>query len=113
MNPLIILFSVITAFFFRVIPFCIGRNRYLVNQDTKFYRFLSYSSQAMLGVMCFEAMFGKTGYGDIVSRLAWNDVIAVALILTAFVVVARTKNILFIFGINSTLFVLSLVFLTP
>ncbi|TAM02991.1 MAG: branched-chain amino acid ABC transporter, partial [Paraburkholderia sp.] len=55
----IIFFAAITALVFRVLPLAFHRSSLLSNKDGSVYRFLNYSSQAMMGYIVFDSSFGS------------------------------------------------------
>lgn len=69
----LIIFSAITAFIFRTIPFLIKKNKLLVNQQGSFYRFLSYSTQAMLGMIIYDTAFNQKNLLQLFSSFSLLD----------------------------------------
>lgn len=55
----VILFASCTALIFRVFPFAFHRSALLNSKDSKFYRVLNYSCQAMMGCIVFDSSFGQ------------------------------------------------------
>ena len=56
---LLIAFSALTAFAFRALPFAFKNSAALTQTQGSFYRFISYSAQAMLGVIIYDTAFNK------------------------------------------------------
>jgi branched-subunit amino acid transport protein len=93
----IILFSALTAFVCRLLPFLIKNNALLNNQNGSFYRFLNYSTQAMLGVIIYDTAFHKAGILKLIQNFSIIDGIKILLLLIMFIWVAKTKKILLSF----------------
>jgi branched-subunit amino acid transport protein len=88
----IILFSALTAFIFRLLPFVFKRSRVLNDQTGYIYRFLNYSTQAMLGVIVFNTAFHNHGY-SFIENFQFLDYIKSIILITCFIYVAKTKKI--------------------
>ncbi len=97
----LILFSAGTAFLFRLLPFFIKNSRALNHQQGSFYRFLSYSTQAMLGVIIYDTAFHAQGFLALAAHISGLEVLRLGLLIVGFVWVVRTQKILpsFFFGL--------------
>lgn len=102
---ILLLFSAITIFICRILPFIFANHALLGNTDGAFYRFLTYSTQAMLGAIVYSTAFFTH---DIVSFLGDFALIdGVKLILLAFVFFATlwTNRLLSAFLLAPVIFV--------
>ncbi|MBB4000664.1 hypothetical protein [Aureimonas pseudogalii] len=65
-------------------------------QDTRsvLYRFLNYSSQAMLGAMCFTMAFGRQDITTLIHAAPSETILIGTLLVTAGFVVVRTGYVL-------------------
>lgn len=97
----LIIFSAATAFLFRLLPFFVKNNALLHNQQGSFYRFLSYSAQAMLGVIIYNTAFHEKGLGALLHQFSFLDALKVLLLGVTFIWVAKSKKMLpsFFFGL--------------
>jgi branched-subunit amino acid transport protein len=97
----LIIFSALTAFAFRLTPFFMKNSSLLNNQEGNFYRFLSYSTQAMLGVIIYDTAFHNKTLSTLLGQWHFLDTIKFLLLLITFIWVAKSKKILpsFFFGL--------------
>ncbi|MGE8100641.1 AzlD domain-containing protein [Pseudomonas fluorescens] len=91
---LLIGFSALTAFAFRALPFAFKNNPALTNTQGSLYRFISYSAQAMLGVIIYETAFNKLDAVSLLQQFQGLDALKIALLIGIFIIVAKTKKIL-------------------
>lgn len=90
----LILFAGVTALLFRVLPIALGRIAPLQDTGSVLYRLLNYSSQAMLGAMCFTMAFGKQDVVAVLQALPFETFLISTLLVSAGFVVARTGYVL-------------------
>lgn len=91
---LLIGFSAVTAFAFRALPFAFKNSSALTHTDGSFYRFISYSAQAMLGVIIYDTAFKKMDALTLLQQFHTLDALKLILLAGTFVAVARTRKIL-------------------
>lgn len=91
---LLIAFSAVTAFIFRTVPFVFRDSEVLNNQEGSVYRFLKYTTQAMMGVIVYDTAFDKAGAWTLIDMLRWADMQKFLFLLATFLVVAKTKKML-------------------
>ncbi|WP_111838642.1 AzlD domain-containing protein [Agrobacterium sp. lyk4-40-TYG-31] len=90
----LILFSGGTALLFRVLPIAFGHIASLQDTRSVLYRFLNYSSQAMLGAMCFTMAFGRNDITMLVHAAPSETLLICTLLVIAGLVVVRTGYVL-------------------
>lgn len=90
----LILFAGGTALLFRVLPIAFGRIAPLQDTRSVLYRFLNYSSQAMLGAMCFTMAFGRQDVTTLLHAAHSETLLICTLLVSAGFVVARTGYVL-------------------
>jgi branched-subunit amino acid transport protein len=91
---LLIGFSALSAFAFRAAPFAFKNTTALTRTQGSFYRFISYSAQAMLGVIIYDTAFNKTDVLNLIRQFGVLDALKLILLLVTFIVVAKTGKIL-------------------
>lgn len=91
---MLILFAGGTALLFRVLPVAFGRIAALQDTRSVLYRFLNYSSQAMLGAMCFTMAFGRKDLKTVFQAAPTETILICTLLGVAAFVVARTGYVL-------------------
>ncbi|WP_085580702.1 MULTISPECIES: AzlD domain-containing protein [unclassified Pseudomonas] len=91
---LLIGFGALTAFAFRALPFAFKNAPALTRTQGSFYRFVSYSAQAMLGVIVYDTAFGKLDGPSLLQQFQVLDALKILLLAGTFVVVAKTRQIL-------------------
>lgn len=91
---LLIGFAALTAFAFRALPFAFKNATALTRTQGSFYRFISYSAQAMLGVIIYDTAFSKRDALSLMQSFDSLDALKLILLLGTFVAVAKTKKIL-------------------
>lgn len=101
----IMLLAVLSAFVFRLLPIATSKLRLMRDTQSPFYRFLNYSSQAMLGVLCFELVFGKSSLGEITAEFGWLQALSLVLLLIAFIATCKSGKVALPFLICSLIFV--------
>lgn len=109
---LLIAFASITIAIFRGFPFFFRHSAFLNNKDGAFYRFLTYSTQAMLGAIVYATAFMNKNIENLISDFALIDGVKFALIAFIFFATIWTNRLLtcflfalgvfiiFIYGIN-------------
>ncbi len=90
----LILFAGVTALLFRVLPIAFGRTAPLQDTGSVLYRLLNYSSQAMLGAMCFTMTFGRQDVMALLHALPSETFLTSTLLVSVGFVVARTGYVL-------------------
>lgn len=100
----LLLFAIGTAVFFRVGPFLLGNDGHALDRSSKVYRFLSYSAQAMLGVMCFESTFGKRDFLQIVASAQPIDLYKLVILIAVFSYAAKTQKLILPFVLSTSLY---------
>jgi branched-subunit amino acid transport protein len=91
---LLIGFAAVSAFAFRAVPFAFKNTTALTRTQGSFYRFISYSAQAMLGVIIYDTAFNKTDVLNLIEQFGILDALKLILLLGTFIVVAKTRKIL-------------------
>ena len=91
---LLIAFSAITAFAFRALPFAFKNSTALTRTQGSFYRFISYSAQAMLGVIIYDTAFNKRDVLTLIQQFEMLDALKLLLLVGTFIAVANTRKIL-------------------
>ena len=91
---LLIAFSGLTALAFRALPFAFKNSTALTRTQGSFYRFISYSAQAMLGVIIYDTAFKKMDALTLIQRFDTLDAVKLLLLVGTFLAVAKTKKIL-------------------
>lgn len=93
----LIIFSAVTALFFRSLPFIL-KNTALFNKiDSPFYRFLNYSTQAMLGVIIYDTAFHNESYLSFIQTLNYWALLKIGLLLAVFIFVILTRRLFLAF----------------
>ena len=108
---ILIIFSIITIFLFRVFPFIFKNTAILGNQNNKFYKFLGYSTQGMLGMIVYNSLFE---HKDIVKLLSnWNltNTLNIAILLFIFIFVVKTNKMLSGFIISLLIYLLIVMYI--
>lgn len=101
----IMLLAILTAFMFRLLPIATSKLRFMRDTQAPLYRFLNYSSQAMLGVLCFELVFGKNSITHIVTQFGLLHALSFILLLIAFLATCKSGKVAFPFLICSLIYV--------
>ena len=101
----IMLLAVLTAFMFRLLPIATSKLHFMRDTQAPFYRFLNYSSQAMLGVLSFELVFGKNSIAQIVTQFGWLQAVSFVLLLIAFLATCKSGKVALPFLICSLIYV--------
>jgi branched-subunit amino acid transport protein len=91
---LLIAFSAATAFAFRALPFAFKNSTALTQTQGSFYRFISYSAQAMLGVIIYDTAFNKRDALSLMQQFDTLDALKLFLLVGTFIAVAKTRKIL-------------------
>jgi branched-subunit amino acid transport protein len=91
---LLIAFSAITVFAFRALPFAFKNSTALTRTQGSFYRFISYSAQAMLGVIIYDTAFNKMDALTLIRQFQMMDAVKLFLLVGTFIAVVKTKKIL-------------------
>ncbi|MNI81423.1 Branched-chain amino acid transport protein (AzlD) [compost metagenome] len=91
---LLIAFSAVTAFAFRALPFAFKNSTALTRTQGSFYRFISYSAQAMLGVIIYDTAFNKMDALTLIRQFEMMDAVKLFLLVGTFIAVVKTKKIL-------------------
>ena len=101
----LLIFSAITIFICRILPFFFAHNTLLGNQDGKFYRFLTYSTQAMLGAIVYATAFFTQDIIQLVSGFGMIEALKVVLLLLVFFGTLWTNRLLSVFLLALVIFV--------
>ncbi|MDA3967117.1 MULTISPECIES: hypothetical protein [Helicobacter] len=101
----LLIFSALSIFAFRILPFFFAKSAYLSNQDGVFYRFLTYSTQAMLGAIVYATAFFSKDIVSFVSDFALVDVVKLALLIFVFIATMVTNRLLSAFLLSLVIFV--------
>lgn len=101
----LLIFSAVSIFVFRVTPFFFAKSTLLSNQDGVFYRFLTYSTQAMLGAIVYATAFFSKDIASFVSDFALIDVVKLALLIFVFIATIITNRLLSAFLLSLVIFV--------
>ncbi|WP_415758806.1 AzlD domain-containing protein [Pseudomonas sp. LT1P18] len=108
---LLIAFSALTAFAFRALPFAFKNSAALTQTQGSFYRFISYSAQAMLGVIIYDTAFNKMDALTLIQQFQMLDALKLSLLVGTFIMVAKTKKILPAFFASLSIYLAALVYL--
>ncbi|WP_212626353.1 AzlD domain-containing protein [Pseudomonas sp. PP3] len=107
----LIAFSAVTAFAFRALPFAFKNSSALTQTQGSFYRFISYSAQAMLGVIIYDTAFNKRDALALIQQFDTLDALKLFLLVGTFIAVAKTRKILPSFFVSLTIYVAAFVYL--
>ncbi len=100
----ILIIAAVTAFLFRFTPI-FWRNLPVLNDPaSKTYKFLAYSSQAMLGILTYEMVFGRTQLGDLLLQVSLAEISGMIILLSAFAIVALTNRVAMAFLLGTGLY---------
>lgn len=105
---LLILFSAITIFIFRISPFFLKENKHLNNKEGFIYKSISYSAQAMIGIIVFNSVFSGKDIVNMINDFSPKTIIISFLLLGTFIMTVVTKKIIPSFIITLTLYSLIL-----
>lgn len=105
---LLILFSAITIFIFRISPFFLKENKHLNNKEGFIYKSISYSAQAMIGIIVFKSAFSGKDIVNMINDFSPKTIIISFLLLGTFIMTIVTKKIIPSFIITLTLYSLIL-----
>lgn len=83
-----------TALLFRLLPTLFGPIRALQDTNSATYKTLNYSSQAMLGAMCYTMAFGKLDWKDLLSSASSSHAVLLTLLILALIFTAKTGRVL-------------------
>lgn len=108
----LILFSTITIFIFRVLPFLFKNNKYLNNKESFIYKSISYSAQAMIGLIVFNSAFSGRNITQLLDTADLKDIIKLILLLLTFIMTVKTKKIIPSFLIFLTVYALTVYYLS-
>lgn len=108
---LLIAFSALTAFAFRALPFAFKNSAALTQTQGSFYRFISYSAQAMLGVIIYDTAFNRRDALTLIQQIQMLDALKLFLLVGTFIAVAKTKSILPSFFASLFIYLAALVYL--
>lgn len=104
-------FAAVSAFAFRALPFAFKNTTALTRTHGSFYRFISYSAQAMLGVIIYDTAFNKLDAPGLMQHFERLDGLKLILLLGTFIVVAKTRKILPAFFTCLGIYLTALVYL--
>ena len=90
-------FAAVTAFLFRTTPFAFKNSTALSDTTGSFQKFLSYSTQAMMGVIIYDTAFRKADALTFVEQFQAIAALKLCLLLLAFACVAKTGKTLPVF----------------
>lgn len=90
----VILFAALTAFLFRLTPFLFHKSALLNNKNGRFYRFLNYSAQAMMGYLVFGSTFGYQPINQWLEHFSLQQGLQLALLIACFIWVIYTQRLL-------------------
>ncbi|OOS04652.1 Branched-chain amino acid transport protein (AzlD) [Moraxella cuniculi DSM 21768] len=90
----LLVFSAITIFIFRVFPFLFKNNKYLNDKDSFLYKSISYSAQAMIGLIVFNSAFSGKNLTQLVETADVKDLIKLLFLILTFVITIKTKKII-------------------
>ncbi len=107
---LLIGFSSITIAIFRGFPLFFRHSSLLNNKNGLFYRFLSYSTQAMLGAIVYGTAFFNKNINTLITDFSMIDLVKFALIGFIFFATLKTNRLLSCFLFALGVFVLFVYF---
>ena len=102
---ILLIFSAVSIFICRITPFFFANHSMLGNQDGRFYRFLTYSTQAMLEAIVYATAFFTRDIVQLLSEFALIDVVKIALLLLVFFGTLWTNRLLSAFLLALVIFV--------
>ncbi|OOF37559.1 AzlD domain-containing protein [Rodentibacter heidelbergensis] len=105
---LLILFSAITIFIFRISPFFLKENKHLNNKEGFIYKSISYSAQAMIGIIVFNSAFSGKNILELIDDFSLKTIVILLLLLGTFIMTILTKKIIPSFIITLALYSLIL-----
>lgn len=83
-----------SALFFRLLPAMFGHLQALQDTNSRLYKTLNYSSQAMLGAMCYTMAFGKLNLLELYVQAEPAHLALIALLIGALVATILTHRVL-------------------
>lgn len=102
---ILLLFAALTIFICRVLPFIFADHALLGNTDGRFYRFLTYSTQAMLGAIVYSTAFFTHDIMTFVQNFAFIDALKLLLLAFVFFATLWTNRLLSAFLLALVVFV--------
>lgn len=90
----LVLFSAVTIFIFRVFPFLFKNNKYLNDKESFIYKSISYSAQAMIGLIVFNSAFSSRNLTQLFETADIKDLIKLLFLVLTFVITIKTKKII-------------------
>jgi hypothetical protein len=88
----IIFFASFTALIFRVFPIAFHRSNLLNGKSGRAYKFLNYSSQAMMGYIVFDSTFGQQNISMLLRNFHAMQVLQMTLLTLCFLWVVCTHR---------------------
>lgn len=107
---LVLVIAAITAFVFRLVPFASHRVGGRAAANVPLKRLLAYSGQAMLGVLAFEILFGKSDLTEFTHNLDLPGGAALMLVAAAFLATVLSKRTLSVFALAASTYLAVLLF---
>ncbi|RDU60004.1 AzlD domain-containing protein [Helicobacter marmotae] len=102
---ILLIFAAITIFLCRILPFIFANHTLLGNTDGRFYRFLTYSTQAMLGAIVYSTAFFGRDIVSFIATFAFIDVLKLLLLGFVFFATLWTNRLLSAFLLALVIFV--------
>lgn len=91
---LLLLFSIVTIFIFRIIPFSFKNNKYLNDKDSFIYKTISYSTQAMIGIIVYNSAFSGKDISQLATHIDSKDLVKIIFLIMTFILTIKTKKII-------------------
>lgn len=102
----LILIAASTAFLFRYIPMAFRRHSIFDSPDHPAIRFVTYSAQAMLGAISYEAVFGKSDLFSAFAKTGPFHIITASLCVVGFIASANGVALIKVLFVLTAIFIL-------
>ncbi len=109
----LLIFSALTILFCRIFPFLFANHPILSNKDGKLYKFLTYSTQAMLGGIVYATAFESQTISEFFANFSPLELIKITLLIFIFIATIKTDRLLSIFLLSFIIFVAFVMWLYP
>jgi branched-subunit amino acid transport protein len=101
----LILIAAATAILFRIAPFWLRNVKGLRDVNTPLYQFLNFSSQAMLGAMCYTLAFGRVDIIGMFQADGYRNACIIIALLGVLITTAKTGRVLSAITVMMVLYV--------
>lgn len=101
----LLIFSAVTILLCRVLPFLFANHPILSNKEGGLYRFLTYSTQAMLGGIVYATVYDSQNITQLFTHFSTLEWLKVALLIFVFIATIKTNRLLSVFLLSFVIFV--------